>query len=263
MKENLTTSNLLGYRISNRGFRGDIAQALQLMQSGRNNRYAACANPHSLVVAANDKVFASALKEADILLPDGIGIILAARILGLPIYQRVAGFEFFQGLNKTLAEEGGARYFFLGSTNDVLERITNKINIEYENISVCGTFSPPFKPDFSEDEKIQMVNAINIAKPDVLWVGMTAPKQEKWIYQNRDKLSVPFIGAIGAVFEFYAGTKKRASRFWCSIGLEWLPRFLHEPVRLWERNMKSAPKFLFWILKEKMQQMKRGMKNDL
>lgn len=97
-----------------------------------------------------------------------------------------------------------------------------------------------------------MVAAINEARPDVLWVGMTAPKQEKWIHRNRGELRVPFMGAIGAVFDFYAGTKSRPSRFWRKLGLEWLPRFLQEPRRLWERNLKSAPLFLWWLLRERL-----------
>lgn len=211
----------------------------------------ACANPHSLVVASNDSVFCTSLKKADLLIPDGAGIVLAARMLGLPIKERVAGSEFFKGLSASLDKAAGARYFFLGSSHHVLNLITQKLNKEFPKITVCGTFSPPFKPDFSNEENAAMVAAVNAARPDVLWVGMTAPKQEKWIYANRNKLEVPFIGAIGAVFDFYAGTRQRSSGFWQRVGLEWLPRFLREPRRLWERNMKSTPIFLWWIVLEK------------
>ena len=97
----------------------------------------------------------------------------------------------------------------------------------------------------------KMIEAINRVKPDVLWVGMTAPKQEKWIYQNKDKLDVKFIGAIGAVFDFYAGTKKRSQPFFQKIGLEWLPRLLGEPRRLWHRNFVSNPVFLMRVLRQR------------
>lgn len=86
------------------------------------------------------------------------------------------------------------------------------------------------------------------AKPDILWVGMTAPKQEKWIYKNRDKLDVKFIGAIGAVFDFYAGKVKRSHPAFQKMGLEWLPRLLQEPQRLWRRNFVSNPKFMFDVM---------------
>lgn len=253
----LKTTNIFGYQISHRGIQGDVAQTRDFIASGRNGQYMACANPHSLVVASQDSVFSKSLKEADLLLPDGTGIVIAARTLGLPIQERVAGFEFFQGLSISLAKEGGARYFFLGSSDHVLKLITEKLNLEFPEIIICGTLSPPFKPEFSDEENAAMVTAINAARPDVLWVGMTAPKQEKWIYANRDKLEVPFIGAIGAVFDFYAGTKQRSSGFWQRIGMEWLLRFLREPRRLWERNMKSTPIFLFWIIRKKVKRVFR------
>jgi len=97
-----------------------------------------------------------------------------------------------------------------------------------------------------------MIELINKAKPDVLWVGMTAPKQEKWIFKNRNKLSVPFSAAIGAVFDFYAGKVRRPSPLWQKLGFEWLGRFIQEPRRLWKRNLISMPIFSYWILKEKL-----------
>jgi len=248
-------SALFGYQISHQGAQGDIAKTREYIASGGHGHYMACANPHSLVVASRDQKFCKALKDADLLLPDGAGILVAARALKLPIKERVAGFEFFQGLSVALAKNGGGRYFFLGSTEHVLKLITQKLNLEFPEITVCGTLSPPFKSEFSAEDNAAMVAAVNAAQPDVLWVGMTAPKQEKWIYENRDKLKVPFSGAIGAVFDFYAGTRQRSSGFWQKIGLEWLPRFFREPRRLWERNMKSTPIFLFWIAREKIKRL--------
>lgn len=245
-------TELFGYEISCRGLAGDAGRAHEHIVAGGHPRYMACANPHSLVVASEDSQFAAALKNADILLPDGTGIVLAARFLKLPIRERVAGSEFFQALTERLAVSGGARYFFLGSSDNVLALIAERLRREYPNIEVCGTYAPPFKEVFSERDTADMLHAVNSAAPDVLWVGMTAPKQEKWIYTNRNRLSVPFVAGIGAVFDFYAGTKKRSSPFWQKIGLEWLPRFLREPRRLWERNLRSTPIFLGWIVREKI-----------
>jgi N-acetylglucosaminyldiphosphoundecaprenol N-acetyl-beta-D-mannosaminyltransferase len=251
MEHHTNIANIFGYQISPRGITGDVKLAREFMDSGKNSCYMACANPHSLVVASSDDAFRTSLKNADLLIPDGTGIILAARVLGLPIQERVAGFEFFRGLSESLAKAGGARYFFLGSSGHVLNLIRKKLNAEFPEITVCGTFSPPFKSEFSNEDNAEMIAAINAARPDVLWVGMTAPKQEKWIYEHRNQLNVPFCGAIGAVFDFYAGAKVRSSFIWRRLGLEWLPRFLKEPKRLWERNMKSTPVFLWWLIKEK------------
>ncbi|MCD6570598.1 MAG: WecB/TagA/CpsF family glycosyltransferase [Deltaproteobacteria bacterium] len=241
---------ILDYQISNRGLAGDVNLAWELIRSGISGHYMACANPHSLVVASGDRIFERALKNADILVPDGIGIVLAAKILNLSLSERVAGYDFFIALTKLAQKNGGLKYFFLGSNENVLELIVKRFENEFPSIEVCGTYSPPFKDEFSEEENAQMVDAINLARPDVLWVGMTAPKQEKWIYQNRDRLDVSFMGAIGAVFDFYAGTKKRSSFFWQRLGLEWMPRLLKEPRRMWERTFVSAPKFIGLVLWE-------------
>jgi N-acetylglucosaminyldiphosphoundecaprenol N-acetyl-beta-D-mannosaminyltransferase len=145
----------------------------------------------------------------------------------------------------------GKRYFFLGSTEEVLEMIKANMARDYPNIIVAGTYSPPFKPEFSEEDNRAMHEAINRAKPDVLWVGMTAPKQEKWIYQNKAALNVRFIGAIGAVFDFYVGRIKRSHPAFQRVGLEWLPRLIQEPRRLWRRNFVSNPKFLIRVIAQK------------
>ena len=244
--------NILGYKISASGIKGDIESTWKYIHSGLKGKYIACINPHSYVVAQSDAYFSNVLKEADILLPDGVGIILAAKILGIDLTERVAGSDIFLGLSDKANVNGGLRYFFLGSTEQVLNKISNRLESEYPNITVCGMLSPPFKESFSDDDNKEMVKQINKAKPDVLWVGMTAPKQEKWIYQNKDKLDVPVMGAIGAVFDFYAGTVKRSPEWACRMGLEWLPRLLREPRRLFKRNFISSPLFLLAVFKQKI-----------
>jgi len=244
--------DILGYKISSKGLKADAEQVHQYIKAGTNAKYMACANPHSLVEAGSDHNFKEALHKADILLPDGSGILLAAKILNLDIKERVAGTEFFIELTRLCNEQKNINVFFLGSTEEVLESLVVQVKKNFPNVNVCGTYSPPFKTEFSDQENQTMINAVNAAEANVLWVGMTAPKQEKWIYQNKDKLNVNFIGAIGAVFDFYSGTKKRAPQWICSLGLEWLPRLLREPGRLWKRNFVSSPLFLIAVFKQKL-----------
>jgi N-acetylglucosaminyldiphosphoundecaprenol N-acetyl-beta-D-mannosaminyltransferase len=251
----MTTINLFGYSVSRRGCFGDIETAFKAIDANNRTAYMACANPHSLVTASSDLVFSKALQTADVLLPDGSGIVLAAKVLNLPLSEKVAGSDFFIECNRQAESLGYIRYYFMGSSQKVLNLITERLNREYPNITVCGTYSPPFKGDFSDHDNTKMVKAVNDAKPDILWIGMTAPKQEKWVYMNRDRLNVPFAAAIGAVFDFYAGTKQRSSDFWIKMGLEWLPRFLREPKRLWGRNLISSPIFLTWVIKEKLRRL--------
>lgn len=241
---------ILGYAVSRRGLAGDVALAAGWcgLDDG-STRYAAFVNPHSLVVSKADGVFRAALHEADLLCPDGAGMLLAAKLLGGDFPERVAGTELFLGLSEHANRVGGFSYFFLGSSEDVLEKIRLRLAHDFPNITFAGSYSPPFKAEFSAEEQVEMVAAVNEASPTVLWVGMTAPKQEKWIHSNRTSLKVPFAGAIGAVFEFYAGTTKRAPAWARRIGLEWLIRLLREPRRLWRRNLVSAPVFLVDVFK--------------
>lgn len=245
------TVNILGFNISNAGLAADVGQAFGYIENDQKAKYMACANPHSLVEAASDALFNQALHQADVLLPDGAGILLAAKWLKLHVPERVAGTEFFLGLTELCNQQGNVRIFFLGSTDLVLEKLVERVKREFPKLDVCGVYSPPFKDEFSDADNAEMIAAINAAKPHILWVGMTAPKQEKWILANKDKLNVNFIGAIGAVFDFYAGTKKRAPQWICKLGLEWLPRLLREPKRLWKRNFVSSPLFLLAVFKQK------------
>jgi len=247
----MKTVNILGYEVSAAGFSGDIEAAWKIVEQGQPGRFMACLNPHSLVEARKDSAFTRALLEADILLPDGAGIVLAAKLLGLNLHERVAGFDFFSGLSRKAQGREGLKYYFMGSSELVLEKIESRLRKEYPQITVCGTCSPPFKEELDQQDTDDIIRRINEAKPDVLWVGMTAPKQEKWIHKNRNRLDVPLVAAIGAVFDFYAGTKRRAPEWVCRMGLEWLPRLLREPNRLFRRNFVSSPLFLLMVLQEK------------
>jgi len=245
----LTTDcrTMLGFGI----FAGDSSRCVAAIASwvaaGDRPRWLACLNPHSYVEALHYPEFARALEAADWLVPDGSGVTLASRVLGAGIRARVTGSDVFTGLSRHLDERGGARVFFLGSTPETLAAIQARYERDYQNLRVVGTYSPPFQAEFSEVDYDEMAAAINAARPDVLWVGMGAPKQEISIVHLRDRLDVHFAAAIGAVFDFYAGRVKRASPLFRRLGLEWLPRLLREPRRLWRRMFVSAPVFLWHV----------------
>jgi N-acetylglucosaminyldiphosphoundecaprenol N-acetyl-beta-D-mannosaminyltransferase len=242
------TEFILGYPITRKSKEACTSDIVRWIENDRKGKYLACANPHSLEVARIDPLFQKALKGADLIVPDGVGIIVASKILGGRISNRITGSDIFFELSKILNKKGNYSYFFLGSTQDTLKKIEEKLRIDFKNINVVGTYSPPFKAEFSTEDNIVMIEKINRVKPDVLWVGMTAPKQEKWIYTNKDKLKVKFIGAVGAVFDFYSGNVERSHQWFLVHGLEWLPRLLKQPLRLWRRNIVSNPMFLIRIL---------------
>ena len=144
------------------------------------------------------------------------------------------------------------RVMFLGASNKVLSLIRERAAVDYPNLEVV-TYSPPFKPEFSDEDNMAMIQAINKANPDLLWIGMTAPKQEKWTFQHWKELDIHcHVGTIGAVFDFYAGTVERAPLWWQKHSMEWLYRLLFEPKRMWRRYVIGNPLFLWNILKEKI-----------
>ena len=209
-------------------------------------------NAHSFVVAQKDRAFAKALTSADALLPDGISIVKACRWLrtkNAPA-EKIAGADLFAYEMGKLEEKGGT-CFFLGSSPSTLDKIAERAAKDYPHIDI-KTYSPPYKAVFTPEENQAMVDAVNAADPDLLWVGMTAPKQEKWLHDHWPELDIRcHAGAIGAVFDFFAGTVERAPQKWIDLGLEWLYRFLKEPRRTWRRYLVNNPKFLGLVLKEK------------
>jgi N-acetylglucosaminyldiphosphoundecaprenol N-acetyl-beta-D-mannosaminyltransferase len=228
---------LLGYTIFDKSL-GSIDFA--------KNKIINTINPHSYCLSRYDKLFNKALQSSDILLPDGTGIVLAARILNNKKINKIAGADIHQYLLHQ-ANLKSQKVFYLGASEITLQLIADRIAQEFPNIKVAS-YSPPYKPVFSIDDTKKMLAKVNEFKPEILFVGMTAPKQEKWVYLNKDNIDANTIVSIGAVFDFYSGNIKRSSDFWISIGLEWLPRFLKEPKRLAKRNLVSTPKFLLEII---------------
>jgi len=254
----LKTSRFLDYTIVADSISECVDDIAASIATATGPSWFACLNPHSHVIAKDDTVFRKALQETDWLVPDGVGVVLASRFLKCPVHERITGSDVFFGVHDRLNRQAGSSIFFLGATEEVLADIRRHMAADYPNLRVAGTFSPPYKPEFNRYEINEMIAAINAAQPDVLWVGMTAPKQEKWIHQNRHRLQVKFIGAIGAVFDFYTGRVKRSHPLFQKMGLEWLPRLLQEPRRLWRRNFISNPKFVMQVLAHRIKQRKNN-----
>lgn len=210
-------------------------------------------NAFSYDNARKDVLFSEALQKGDVLIPDGISIVKACRFLNAKSQpkERIAGWDLFVYEMEKLNRVGG-RVMFLGSSDAVLNLIRQRVAEKYPKIEV-DTYSPPYKPVFSDEENEAMISAINRSNPDLLWIGMTAPKQEKWAYTHLDCLDVHcHIGTIGAVFDFFAGTVKRAPERWQRAGLEWLYRLLSEPRRMWRRYFIGNAKFIYYIMVEKI-----------
>ena len=225
-------------------------------------------NAHSFNVAQKDELFAAALSTEQpeegcikFLIPDGASVVKACRLLNgkSKPKERIAGWDLFAFEMERLERKSAElkvngeklKVMFMGSSEMVLARIRKRATIRYPNLDVV-TYSPPYKPEFSDEDNAAIIKAINAANPDLLWIGMTAPKQEKWTYSHWKELNIHcHVGTIGAVFDFYAGTAHRAPRWWQRHSLEWLYRLGIEPRRMWRRYVLGNPLFLWNIQKER------------
>ncbi|MBQ3752219.1 MAG: WecB/TagA/CpsF family glycosyltransferase [Prevotella sp.] len=225
-------------------------------------------NAHSYNVAQKDDIFAQALAGGDYLIPDGASVVKACRWLKGKSQpeERIAGWDLFEFEMKRLQERSEKlkvksekceeeseklKVMFMGSSERVLQLIRERAAKDYPLLEVVA-YSPPYKPEFTADDNAAIISAINAANPDLLWIGMTAPKQEKWTFQHWPQLNVHcHVGTIGAVFDFYAGTARRAPLWWQRHSLEWLYRLLREPRRMWRRYVVGNPLFLWNVFSEK------------
>lgn len=220
-------------------------------------------NAHSFNTAKKDQLFADALTNGDVLIPDGVSIVKACKWIKAKSQpkERIAGWDLFSFEMEKLERESeelrtkseeSKIVMFMGSSQKVLDLIVKRAAVDYPHLKVV-TYSPPYKPEFSEEDNAAIIKAINDTNPDLLWIGMTAPKQEKWTYSHWKELNIHcHVGTIGAVFDFFAGTAVRAPIWWQDHSLEWLYRLCKEPKRMWRRYVIGNPLFIWNILKEKI-----------
>ncbi len=184
-------------------------------------------SPNSYGISTRDEEFRAALMRADYLVLDGVYFGLAGILLEHRMIRANQGPDVFSFFVRKLDATGG-RAFFLGSSEETLAKIKRRMAREHPHVAVEG-FSPPFKPEFDEADNRLMLERINAFHPDVVFVGMTAPKQEKWAYRHRDRIDAKLAISIGAVFDWYAGNEKPVSPIWWRLKLGWLVRTIRRP----------------------------------
>jgi N-acetylglucosaminyldiphosphoundecaprenol N-acetyl-beta-D-mannosaminyltransferase len=228
----MRTADVIGTRVCTAPL-AVVVDELERRIVTRERTYVCFANAHLAATARRDERTACALGGAGFVLADGAPVAWAAGT------ERIAGADVFDAL---CGRSRGDRHFFLGSTPEVLAGLAANVAERYPGVRVCGTYSPPFGPALF-DELPAIAERINAARPDVLWVGLGAPRQEQWIHAARPLLDAPLVLGVGAVFEFVAGTKRRAPGWMQRTGLEWSYRLLLEPRRLARRYLVTNTAF--------------------
>ena len=247
-EDNKINSNTVMFRLKTLTILGSKAELASLPEG---KLLINTVNAHSFNTAKKDQLFADALINGDVLIPDGVSIVKACKWIKAKSQpkERIAGWDLFSFEMNKLDKKGGT-VMFMGSSQKVLDLIVKRAAVDYPHLKVV-TYSPPYKPEFSDEDNKAIIDAINAANPDLLWIGMTAPKQEKWTYSHWNELNIHcHVGTIGAVFDFFAGTVERAPVWWQDHGLEWLYRLIKEPKRMWRRYIIGNSLFLWNMTKE-------------
>jgi N-acetylglucosaminyldiphosphoundecaprenol N-acetyl-beta-D-mannosaminyltransferase len=201
---------------------------------------------HGVTEAQHDPLFKQILNSADLVVPDGMPLVWLGRHDGHPLERRVYGPELMQ----TFCRATGSKYrhFFYGGMPGVAALIANVLESQH-GINVVGHYSPPFRP-LSNQEDEEVVSLINAVRPDVLWIGLSTPKQERWMYEHRPRLLVPAMVGVGAAFDLNSGRSRQAPRWMREHGLEWFFRLLQEPRRLWKRYLIYGSEFACRVILE-------------
>ncbi|MEP7706677.1 WecB/TagA/CpsF family glycosyltransferase [Paraglaciecola sp. 25GB23A] len=210
--------------------------------------YVCVSNVHMCMETFDSSSFRQVVNNADLVIADGRPIYWAQKLLGNKDAEQVRGQDITNALCQLSSDTGLRIGLYGGSSADVLNKVVTNLSQQYPNIKIIYQYSPPFRV-LTEEESSKVINDINSAQVDVLFVGIGCPKQEIWMAQHKGKVNAVMLG-IGAAFDFIAGTKKHAPRWMQKMGLEWLFRLLSEPKRLWKRYLKQNPRFIWYFLQQ-------------
>jgi N-acetylglucosaminyldiphosphoundecaprenol N-acetyl-beta-D-mannosaminyltransferase len=224
----------------------DYEQAMDVMDgmvARRDPGYVCAVAVHAVMVAQGDPEMKRALVGSTLTVPDGMPLVWAANLLGENLPQRVYGPELMRRYSQRCATQGHRVWLYGGRDQGHLVQLALRLRQRHAGIKIVGGYAPPFRPLTGEEEDA-IAEQINLAKPDVLWVGIGVPKQEKWMARMREKLDVPVIAAVGAAFDFHAGRISQAPSWMQDRGLEWTYRIAQEPRRLLPRYLYYNPRFM-------------------
>ena len=237
--------NILGVGVS----AINIAMALEAIEgwiARRSPRYVCVTGVHGVMESQRDEELRRIHNRAGLVTPDGMPLVWLSRLKGLGHVERVYGPHLMLAICERSVSKG-YRHFFYGGAEGVPEQLAVVLQNRFPGMQVVGTFSPPFRPLTAEEDE-QIVQMINENRPDIVWIGLSTPKQERWMAEHTHRLNAPVLIGVGAAFDFLSGRKPQAPRWMQRAGLEWLFRLLTEPRRLWRRYLVNNPLFVMLVL---------------
>ncbi len=227
----------------------DMALALETIDrwiAQREQHYVCVTGVHGVMESQRDEALRRIHNRAGLVTPDGMPLVWLSRLHGLRHVERVCGRDLVLACCARSVSTG-YRHFFYGGGEGVAGRLAARLQRRFPGLAIAGTYMPPFRPPgATEDEAV--LTQINDAGPDILWVGLSTPKQERWMDAHVSRLHAPVLIGVGAAFDFVAGLKKQAPRWMQWSGLEWLFRLASEPRRLWRRYLRNNPAFLWRVM---------------
>ncbi len=232
----------------------NLSEALNSIFAYFDNRkpsYIVTPNVDHIIQLQKNQEFRKIYNGASLVLPDSMPLLWAAKFLGTPLKEKISGSDLFPKLC-AIAADRGHKLFFLGGREGAAEKAALILRVKYPKIQIVGIYCPPFGFENDDFENTKIVKMIKESNPDILFVGLGAPKQEKWIYKFKDQYQVPVSIGVGVSFEFVAGMVKRAPLWMQRAGLEWLWRLVMEPKRLWKRYLIDDMQFFWLVLKQKL-----------
>jgi len=229
--------NLLGVKVSALNLDAAVGKIRDAIRTGLRGYICIC-GAHGLVDSQSDEGLRAVFNGAFLVTPDGMPLVWELRRRGYPEAGRVYGPDLMLALF-----EKGHRAFLYGATPATLLRLERRLGREFPQSQIVGSYAPPFRP-LTRGEELDVARCINKAEPDIVWVGLGAPKQERWMAEMRDRLDASMLIGVGAAFDFHAGNTQQAPAWVQNAGLEWAFRLGMEPRRLWRRYLRVVPGYL-------------------
>ncbi|NNM74073.1 WecB/TagA/CpsF family glycosyltransferase [Enterovirga sp. DB1703] len=235
-------AEILGVGVSAVDMDAAVAEVEGWISSGRRS-YVCVTSVHGVMECQSSPLLRAIHRGAGLVVPDGKPLVWMARMLGFKKTRQVFGPDLMRRLTE-LSPARGYRHFYYGGAPGVAEELSDKLRRSFPGLQVVGTYCPPFRP-LTPEEDAAVIRQINAARPDIVWVGLSTPKQEKWMHDHAPLLDAPALVGVGAAFDFLSGRKRQAPLWMQRSALQWLFRLATEPRRLWRRYLWIVPGFLW------------------